>query len=116
MSVNRYDPTTGLLTPVAGTENVVFGGATASTDGTRGLVPAPQSGDEDKFLKANGTWDKAAADDNYVGTLAAWNLMSDTEKAQYKTCDFTDDVGNIGIGLHVVNGQLYCRYRVHVDD
>ena len=58
MSVNKYDPTTGLLTPVAGTENVVFGGATASTNGTKGLVPAPSAGDEDKVLQGNGTFGK----------------------------------------------------------
>jgi hypothetical protein len=31
-------------------------GATASTDGTSGLVPAPDAGDQDKFLKGDGTW------------------------------------------------------------
>lgn len=31
-------------------------GATSSADGTSGLVPAPASGDEDKFLRGNGTW------------------------------------------------------------
>lgn len=33
-----------------------FTGATASADGTAGLVPAPVAGDEDKYLKADGTW------------------------------------------------------------
>ena len=31
-------------------------GATSSTDGESGLVPAPDAGDEDKFLKGDGTW------------------------------------------------------------
>ena len=31
-------------------------GATASTAGQRGLVPAPASGDQGKFLKGDGTW------------------------------------------------------------
>lgn len=31
-------------------------GATAITAGTSGLVPAPQAGDEEKFLKGDGTW------------------------------------------------------------
>lgn len=31
-------------------------GATASTPGTHGLVPAPAAGDEDKVLKGDGTW------------------------------------------------------------
>ena len=33
-----------------------FTGATASTDGVQGLVPGPLAGDQDKFLKADGTW------------------------------------------------------------
>ena len=31
-------------------------GATSLSDGTHGLVPAPQAGDEAKFLSGNGTW------------------------------------------------------------
>lgn len=31
-------------------------GATASTAGTAGLVPAPAAGDQNKFLKGDGTW------------------------------------------------------------
>ena len=34
-----------------------FTGATASTDGVQGLVPGPVAGDQDKYLKADGTWD-----------------------------------------------------------
>lgn len=33
-----------------------FTGATSSTDGVQGLVPGPLAGDEDKYLKADGTW------------------------------------------------------------
>lgn len=36
---------------------VPFTGASASTDGVKGLVPAPSQGDESKFLKADGTWE-----------------------------------------------------------
>ena len=52
-----------------------FTGATASTVGTKGLVPAPSAGDQDKFLKADGTWaiinltDKAST--TYVDTKVA---------------------------------------------
>ena len=31
-------------------------GATSSAAGTSGLVPAPAAGDQDKFLKGDGTW------------------------------------------------------------
>lgn len=31
-------------------------GATASAAGAKGLVPAPAAGDNDKFLRGDGTW------------------------------------------------------------
>lgn len=34
-----------------------FTGATSSTDGTHGYVPAPEAGMQQYFLKADGTWD-----------------------------------------------------------
>ncbi len=34
----------------------VMTGATATTAGTEGYVPAPQSGDQNKFLRGDGTW------------------------------------------------------------
>ncbi len=34
-----------------------FTGATSEADGTAGLVPQPDSGDEGKYLKGDGTWD-----------------------------------------------------------
>ena len=37
-------------------EASVMTGATSTTDGTEGYVPAPQRGDEGKFLRGDGTW------------------------------------------------------------
>lgn len=34
----------------------VFGGASSSSGGSAGLVPAPSAGDQSKFLRADGTW------------------------------------------------------------
>lgn len=34
-----------------------FGGASASSNGTSGMVPAPLKGKQDKVLKGDGTWD-----------------------------------------------------------
>ena len=34
-----------------------FGGASASSNGTSGMVPAPLKGQQDKVLKGDGTWD-----------------------------------------------------------
>lgn len=38
-----------------------FVGATASTDGTSGVVPAPLAGEQNKVLKGDGTWGDASA-------------------------------------------------------
>jgi hypothetical protein len=37
------------------------------------------------------------ANDNFIGTLAEWEALTDTEKEQYKTVDLTDDFNGIGI-------------------
>lgn len=34
-------------------------GATASTDGAAGIIPAPEAGDEEKFLRGDGEWAEA---------------------------------------------------------
>ena len=40
-------------------------GATASTDGEAGLVPAPLAGDENKFLRGDGTWQDVEGSTTY---------------------------------------------------
>ena len=35
-------------------------GASSSANGSEGLVPAPSAGDQDKYLKADGTWEAPA--------------------------------------------------------
>lgn len=37
----------------------VMTGATTSASGTRGLVPAPATGDNEKFLRGDGTWQES---------------------------------------------------------
>lgn len=44
------------LSTIINTAIGTFTGATSVTSGTQGLVPAPQIGDQNKFLKGNGTW------------------------------------------------------------
>ena len=51
-SVNYGDPEYRLITN--------FTGATSSSDGYRGYVPAPLAGDENKVLKGDGTWGENA--------------------------------------------------------
>ena len=49
------DGTTGVLSAVDTTYSA-FTGATSSVAGAAGLVPAPAAGDDDKYLKGDGTW------------------------------------------------------------
>ena len=46
-------------------------GATASTDGESGLVPAPEAGDEDKYLKGDGTWTDVPLEKSTYGTYVS---------------------------------------------
>lgn len=43
-----------------------FTGATASADGTQGLVPAPVTGDQTKFLSGDGTWQTIQSSPTYT--------------------------------------------------
>lgn len=43
-----------------------MGAATSSTAGTSGLVPAPSAGDQDKYLRGDGTWGEIETSDGTV--------------------------------------------------
>jgi hypothetical protein len=62
----------------------VMTGATASTAGTAGLVPAPGIGDQDKVLKGDGTWGEAAS-----SAIISYNSV--TEEIHF---DFSGGAGN----------------------
>lgn len=54
-------------------------GATASTAGTAGLVPAPAAGDQGKVLTGDGTWSEVEEyTDEYIDSLFAGNLSTGT--------------------------------------
>ena len=55
-----------------GLQLVTFDGATASADGSQGLVPAPEAGDQDKVLKGDGTWGTAGE-----ASSVAWENITD---------------------------------------
>ena len=95
-----------------------FQGATASTPGTHGLVPAPGAGDQDKVLKGNGTWGDAAAalvdltDVNltdpadgdvvvYDGTAHKWKNAGTLKQLKQAFDD---------LGLSVVDGEVCQTY------
>ena len=55
-------------------------GATATVDGTHGLVPKPSKGDQSKFLCANGTWSIPTNTTYNLATTTSNGLMSSTDK------------------------------------
>lgn len=62
-------------------------GATSSSAGAAGIVPAPASGDQDKVLKGDGTWGDALADSGWqtatlASDFAAYNTSAPA--AQYR--------------------------------
>lgn len=68
----------------AGVQNrpETFTGASASADGTGGLVPKPIKGDQDKYLRANGSFSQVQA--SQIGGLDAnHRWTTDTEKTKW---------------------------------
>ena len=54
----------------------VMVGASANADGESGRVPIPHAGDEDKYLKANGTWDTPSGGGGGSSTLSGLTDVS----------------------------------------
>ena len=57
-----------------------FTGATASTDGEEGLVLAPNAGDQDKYLRGDGTWTDLATTGNLIPFGTSSSAASATQK------------------------------------
>jgi len=56
VTMSSSDPTTVAAAINSKADDAVFEGATDEVDGADGLVPGPEAGDEEKFLKGDGTW------------------------------------------------------------
>lgn len=95
-----------------------FQGATASTPGTHGLVPAPGAGDQDKVLKGNGTWGDAAAalvdltDVNLTNPADGDVLIYDGTAHKWKNAGTLKNLKKAfeDLGLSVVNGEVCQTY------
>lgn len=96
------------------TSKTDFEGATSAAAGAAGQVPAPSAGDNEKFLRGDGTWASTNSDvtgvkgdsessyrtgnvnltlDNlgiFVNTSVVWGNKTTAEKAAYKLVIFTD--------------------------
>ena len=82
-------------------------GATSSTAGAHGLVPAPAAGDQDKVLKGDGTWGNAAAtaivayiNGAYSGSWTS-SFQVYTTSAYTTVCPFQDIDDSIKAGVAV---------------
>ena len=60
----------------------VMQGATASADGASGLVPKPEAGDQDMFLRGDGTWDEPTGTTYGEATTTMAGLMSASDKTK----------------------------------
>ncbi len=69
-----------------------FTGASSQADGDSGLVPAPEQGEQEKFLRGDGEWATIVQGKNvYSGTVARWNSLTTAQKKAYDYAFFTDD-------------------------
>lgn len=88
-TTNELEVSSGVVTSIAPTQNTPgsitvtdgggtatpvsvisqLGGATSSTAGTAGYVPAPASGDDDAYLRGDGTWDDSVVTEDDELTL-----------------------------------------------
>ena len=82
-STNTVDPTTGKWREFSGGGGGSysdFTGATASTAGAHGLVPAPSAGDNLKVLRGDGTWAELVTGYDWSSESAEGDIMSLTER------------------------------------
>lgn len=82
-----------------------FTGATSAAAGAEGLVPAPASGDDDKFLKGDGTW----------GTVQSGSTLSvfyfDGTSHFYKDAGLTDSATAQEILTALESGTVYIKFK-----
>ena len=70
-------------------------GASSTSDGTKGLVPQPSLGDQDKYLKADGTWGAINVQNDGVRSIASG---SSNGTISLNTNGTTDDVAITVVG------------------
>ena len=71
-NITIEDESGALVISATDTKYTHFTGATSSTDGVQGLVPGPLAGDEDKYLKGDGTWGTVQAGPTVVQTTGTY--------------------------------------------
>lgn len=83
VTYTRGNGTTGnIQTQDTNTTYSAFKGATSSAAGGSGLVPAPAAGENDKYLRGDGTWGTPPNTTYSNATTSTAGLMSSTDKAK----------------------------------
>ena len=115
ITVKKGDDSSSEIELPKGTVYSNFTGASSDAAGGAGLVPAPAQGDQDKFLKADGTWavvkagsDVAVATEETAGIVKASSeiavagdgAMSITAVSQDKVTGLTDALGGKAASVH----------------
>lgn len=107
----------------------IMKGATEEEDGLAGWVPTPEAGDENKFLRGDGTWQTVGggggeytgvAPIEVIGTEISLNIGAGLEVDDHDALEVKTDHTTIGINA---NGELYAdipdievRHINYVDD
>ena len=84
-------------------DNKDFTGATSSTDGIHGLVPAPLAGDENKYLCGDGTWKHINYKDGTTNGYKRTNLFTSDTVVYNTTINLSDHMLNYDI-IEIVYG------------
>lgn len=94
--------------------NTPFDGATSTSDGTAGLVPTPESGEEDTYLKGDGSWGVV----DYAESTS--NIVTDTQQDttgsfMYRTSGGTASIATGKAELVSVKGNTIQETTTTVD-
>lgn len=89
---------------------VPFTGATEDTDGTAGLVPAPSAGDQNNYLRGDGTWSSSTispATKSSLGGVIVGNGLSVDENGVVDVDAYTDgDAIRFGEPINPIIGDI----------
>lgn len=105
-----------------------MGGATSTTAGVHGLVPAPSAGDNVKYLRGDGTWASVSSSDQiFCDTTANWSAQTTLVSIRNAIYIYTDHQTEQGMdvpGFKVGDGLAYVvdlpftdvKYSAHIAD
>lgn len=82
-------------------------GASNTSDGTKGLVPTPAAGDQNKYLKADGTWE--AITDTKVTNILATTTKAYITGTSSATTNTGTQIFDTGVYLDTTAGTLVAK-------